>query len=421
MKGAISFLLEIIIALIVIAVIGIGLFVYLYGTRDIPSPGSSDLSPRAPGQYPQFVLNPNGYSSFADYVDSEPFCENLKNCIKTSLISGRSCDFPERVSFGTDFRRNYDIRTWDALTMSTNCEEEDLSIELAPGINQSVCRFESPYDFNYNGISDFISDAAGLSFNNCSFSPYVTVSDLFNPVEETISKDDLDNIVNVYFTIDRLYTPNYQHLNPDINKLNADSWYNGPGRLQVSIGKAIRGTNGLCVYTLRYCVQSSFATDNYDSTIEIYKEIASLQMWHIVGVPYYINAVSSKPDIYYFNDITIKLNRPFHATEIVNAIKTGLYDNAYKELSKDIWSHPHWTVGRDGSLTFDSSWSPSFDTRLTSNNVLDKSREIWYNCGSDNICNKEIKIKVAIRRDYTTNDGSKAFISLVISFVEGGI
>ncbi|MFQ6020969.1 MAG: hypothetical protein ACE5J4_03045 [Candidatus Aenigmatarchaeota archaeon] len=415
MRGALSFILTIIIAIIVVSII-IGLWTYRVFKQEIKPPGIKQIEIKIPSDFSGLILNPG--VNFSEYFSSEKFCSRLKMCIKKSILTGSSCEI-DSISYGDDFTEDYTLGY--PLFIGTDCLEQELNITIAPGIEQKICRYKVTGN-GWIGDYSFISDVNGLSYEDCN----LTEDGNLGYPDASISEDyNINpNIINIYYTPDRFYTINYLHQPNNIE--GSSSWYNGPGRMKIVVGKARVKNNFDCDFTLRLCPQPAIAKSEGDSTIEIYKLISSLEIWHLTKVPYYVNDLSyqadkvdySNVDVYYFNDYTINLDKSYRIEPIINAIKTGLYHNWYRLKSGDSWYHPHWNILSSSYISFDYPWDDSYNLRIMSDNRNDRTREIHYNCGNDNLCEDKLKIKVAIRRDYNNDDGTGAYLSGIITFVE---
>lgn len=399
-----SFLVDIVVLVLVAAVIG-GWIIYNYtkGENQPAIPNPNRISIEANINYRPFVvIGGNLTKSF----DSENFCEKLKNAVKRSLLSGNASDV-DIITYGTDFNVNYPFPTRTPI----DCTGK-VSLDLASGIKQTMCTL-NPHQLNYIKVTD----EQGLSFRDCELSNYD---------EQAISQNM--GYTDVYFNPNRLYTKEfYPSSGSYLGSYDYSNWYNGPAKMRIKIGNAsIDSYTGDCYYTLRFCNQPEFMENEADSIKNVFKAMQILELEHLPVVTYDVNDLSSsasklsghKVDLYYYNEFTIDLDKGYNVTEIINAIKIGIYDNFYRLKSNDTWTHPNWLVLPDYSMSYDYPWNTIYDYQLKSSNSNFETREIRYDCGDDGICNGKLKIKVAIRRDYTSNDGTEALLSGIITFVE---
>jgi hypothetical protein len=306
------------------------------------------------------------------------------------------------IHYGTDFKRNYSLPR----KINSSCYEE-LTVKIAPGVEENLCVLHSE-NLEYARASDY----NGLSFRDCEF------------LNVDMNEETSDHFIETYFNPNTLYTNEYYSRN-DLWGLNSLDWYNGPGRMKITVGKAVVDSNGECRYTLRFCSLPAFVKEESDSTIDVFKAMQILELQHLSIIPYSVLDFSvpsifggGKAEIYYYNDFTINLDKGYGIEEIINAIKVGLYENPYRLRSQDDWTHPNWLVLPDYSMSYEYPWNNAYDSQLNSSDPYFKTREIRYNCGDDNICSGKLKIKVAIRRDYTTTGGNRASLSGVITFAE---
>ena len=313
MRGAIPFITEIIAALAIAAL--------LVGYLILTSPEAKASIPtyRAPRiqiqfDFSDYILGKNAID-LNDYFSSDDFCTNLKSCIKQTLLTNEPCDIAI-IPYGTNSKIDYPISI-DA----SRCSREPIVQSLTPTVNQTLCTF---WAFS-STTPEIVSDTNGLSFTECEF--LENGNGKFPNAETDLNENEFvppptsSPIVShptLFFSPDRMYTINISSFPNSISPTLISNFWNGPGRVRLRLSKATVSTNGFCAFTLRYCNQAAIAENDRDVPIEVYKQISSLEMWHIFTIPYYIRDLSSTAseilknvDLYYYNEFKINLDKPY--------------------------------------------------------------------------------------------------------------
>jgi hypothetical protein len=273
------------------------------------------------------------------------------------------------------------------------------------------------------------------------------------PIYPAGSKAD---VPYVHFNVDRLYSNNTTGSEDDPLYR-----YNGAGRYRFVIDGAYVDDSGDCRYHLLLCPKPSIATSSSDPILTLFDTMKDLPAHHLSEIPYYVSDLSSKanrmvstdyayipnqgnqnnqggqsgqggtyiplgklfdyynnlgPDLYYFSEREIDLGSgSYRIVQIANAIKAG-FDAKGSEM---LWASPYWEIHQDyGKLlsNYLTPWNTAFDRTLESSDAANRTREMYINCGSDGICSKTIKVKMALRIDPETGD--KNWRSIIIAVME---
>ena len=391
-------------------------------SASIVSP-SKDLSDKF--DYTSYILsnNPIDLSTYDE-------CKNLKNAIKYAIITGKPYKVDE-IAYGNDLSSSIN------LPFIGDCPEEDIEIPIGVGINQTVCRFKPISVNNIVGAGiGGISDASLLDFDNCTFiyNQYYTLLLLnLGPKVEELNFNP--GTINIYNSSEHFYVKNgdYSHY-PSINNNTAlSNVYNGPGRLKIYVGNAT-SDNGECKFNIYFCPRPAIAKSKVNSTISIFKIFRDLEIYDLPSLPYYIRDFSKDntyltmagytKEVYYWNSYDFKLDGDYRVETIINAIKAGLYLNVH---SKYFFDHPHWDISRNFAIDINAEcWNAGFDNLMKSSSAYERTRSIRFNCGSDDTCSGDLRVKIGIRKDYRTDidadgDGKNdkiTYISGVISFCD---
>jgi cysteine-rich repeat protein len=366
-------------------------------------------------------------------------CDKLKTAIKNAILTGKPYKVDE-ITYGNDLESSL---LWPIIG---NCPEEEIETEIAGGLKQKLCHFVTNNVVFINNASD----VANLYFGECSYSPFepdssdrylVLEGETYNPIVDqwTVGYPDIlySSKELTFFSPDYLYMRNGDYSNPPLNLNNNTAFsnaYNGPGRLKIYVGNA-SSIGGNCTYNIYFCFRPAIAKSKENSTITIFNLFRNLELYDLKFIPYYIrdlSRISGYDDIsgfskrvYYWNYYDIKLDGDYKVETIINAIKSGLYENV---LGRGyFWAHPHWDVSRDNSTDkAGECWNSNYDDLIKPDSKNSRTRSIRFNCNDDNICGGELRIKIALRYDIRkkdiNSDGEDEtldYISGVISFCSG--
>jgi hypothetical protein len=449
MKGLTTIILG-----IIFLVVSIGVILLLVSIFYLFSPQSANTSMPPASSSDKFDYTPYLLSKRAfdvNYFSSTEFCNKLKNAIKWSILTGKPQKVDE-VEYGSDPLNIPDLYSkvnGGKFPVIGNCLPEVLQTEVASGLNETVCNFQTNINPNkpqgnsntYGGISD----AANLYFNNCSYNPepYGTQqrvldgydgSGFVGPQENLNDPQHLGNVYT-YYSPDYLYIQNgdYPHPQGNINNNVFNNAYNGASKLNIYVGSA-KTTNVNCVYNIYFCPRPAIAIDMTNSTINIFRIFKDLELTDLKFVPYYIRDLSQDANykdisgyskkVYYWNYYDVKLDTDYRVETIINAIKSGMYENVYSKGY--FWAHPHWDISRNTNIIKSNEcWNSNFDTLIKSSNKGDHTRSIYFNCVNYPFCSGNLTIKIAMRLDSkeedVNNDGEKEslnYVSGVISFCD---
>jgi len=438
MRGALPFLISVIIAVVVVAVVLVAFVPTISGTAAKP-PTAEELEIKPPLSYANVLLDGNGipndqYSSIEGYLSSDTFCTRLKNCIKNVARTHRPCEVDTVTYQGNDIG---DLLMFHFLPISGKCADELLNYSIAPGVSQKLCKYQK----NFAEYGIVVSDSNGLDFATCN---YVSNPRTGPGYEQSIDEGFATPAATAtyYVSKDHYLTDSSPHPPTDISR-DVDG-YLGSGKTKIVISIADADSAGNCQFVSRICFQPAIATEEGASTIKIYDVFRTLELGRIRTVPYYLRNGSAeatpvtvdvttsfdltwpwdscsrsgcscsknylitcscscninlRPDLYYWGAWTIRLERDYTPETIVSAIKSGLYDNPFRK--GESWWHPHWDVKEDSRACM-SSWGGDYKTTLTSGDKASRTRSIYWWCGSDHDCNKDknLTINTAMRRDY---------------------
>jgi len=399
-------------------------------------------------------LTPYGYN-YSDYLLSEnpvdfstyDECAKLKYAVKNAVLSGRPYKVDE-IKYGTYSEWVY-ASTVPLPIIGRDCHDEELQTSIVKGLNQTVCKFKQitanvydPDSLPYGGISD----AAGFDFENCTYLPsysqsvdlkYKTIfgSNVVGPVEDL---NHPSTTLHMFYSSDSLYIRNGDYSHSIYNNVSAfNSAYYGPGTLKIYVGKAA-SKNGECVFNTYFCYKPAIAKYVENKTIDIFNIFRDLEVTNLNNLPYYIRNLTedSNPvidysrSVYYWNYYDVKLDGDYRVENIINAIKSGL---ALNVLGKGLFfAHPHWDILKDSSINkAGECWKTDFDNLIKSPPFpafvpFFRTRSIRFNCGADNICSGDLRIKVALRHDFRddldidgdSNNDMLDCVSGVISFCD---
>ncbi len=393
MKAAIPFMYMIVVFVIMLGII------LLFVVRPVRVAGEEIKTPEieiqpefVPQAYPELTWNPNGIQDNIQYtgeLTSVNFCRKLQACVVRSALTGTPCEVGLYSYSGKGLNDTGIAGTIPLLNgMIANCPASNLYRTVAPGVGQSVCRFEM------TGINKkYVSDTKGLSFDSCILDTDNFAAYGDQVVTETFSSNVYNYISPNYFT-----STSYP-----------SSFSNGPGMLRLVVNSKIN--NGVCTFSAYTCVKPALGTDKYSSTFRVYEILKDLEMRDIGILPYWIrNATSSAsvigsrtPKLYYWATFQVSLDTNYSVGTIIDAVKQGLYDNEERKAWAPLWYQTVWNISKS-SLTSSAGgrcWSTSYDTLLDSSSESDKMRALYYNCGTDDVCNKgNVTINVAIRFDW---------------------
>jgi hypothetical protein len=452
MKGLTTIILR-----IISLVVSIGIIILLVSIFYLFSPQSANTSmPPASSSdkfdYTPYLLSQNPVAN--SYFSSVEFCNKLRNAIKWSVLTGKPQKVDE-VEYGSDIYSKVNLGNGlGNFPVIGNCPTVVLQNEVASGLNQTVCNFQTNINQNMpqGNINTYggISDAANLYFNNCSYNPEPYGASPI--IQRVVYGYDGSNLVGpqevlnhpgfvwTYYSPDYLYIQdgNYPHPSNNVNNNNVfNNAYNGAGKLNIYVGGA-KTSNGNCVYNIYFCPRPAIAISTLNSTISIFKIFRDLELIDLKMIPYYIRDITSSANpmtvnsinydkrVYYWNYYDVKLDGDYKVETIINAIKSGMYENVYAK--NYFWAHPHWDIEVKNINKNNECWDSSFDALLNSANKVDRTRSIMFNCsgGGVNTCSGNLTIKVALRVDFNNKldvnsdgkDESLNFVSGVISFCD---
>jgi hypothetical protein len=439
MRGVTALILTVVVGFIVLILI----ITFLSLINTYKSQGSENTNPQTNTDsfnYGSYLLTGNPtIIQYYSPLDSE-LCKKLKNAIKNAVQSGKSYKVDE-IAYGTGLTLSF--FPWPFIG---NCSEEELTTDLAIELKQKVCLFKKITSNSYDSDSSVspyggISDAAGLSFESCSYkvNRYKSLySSYIGPDEEL---DHSSDVVETFYSPDYSYMLNgdYSHYDdrlipPSIVNLTPFRYvYNGAGRMKIYVGKA-SSVNGECVYNIYFCPRPAIAISSTNSSIAIFKIFKDLPIYSFTYyLPYYIKDMSKdsnykdisrySKNVYYYNYYDVKLDGDYRVETIINAIKEGLYVNVF---GKNIFfAQPHWDAENDKTiLKSGECWSPTYDNFIKSGEFYSRTRSIRFNCGSDNLCSGELRIKIALRIDTSNgeiadinNDGKNEKVEYISGFI----
>lgn len=426
--------------------------------------------------YSNFILDINSppkeyvkLQEFTDKTKNQWLCKSLKSCIKRSLLTGKPCEFAS-IAYGNDLEGQL------FFPYVGYCDDEDLTVKIAPNVEQKVCKFKQVDTINHKGGTGLrISDAVGLSFKNCIIQDGNV---LFDQSAASTSGEAKEEFASSDTAINQYYSPDYSYEYMDYSTLTTNS-YVGTGRAILAVGKVMVDEDQNCRFTTYFCPQSAIATSENDQSLNVFDTLRSIEIGHHIEIPYYIKNVSNslpiltaggsvdvsinegwfctarfdQPnkwwcakgltyysdcdmtsgsnyncritgtglDTYIFNTYYLPLDKDYHVVTIINAVKAGLYENYHRissiagENKFNNWAAPHWDIQVDKSIEGYKCWNNNYENRLKSNNVRDKTRSIYYNCGDDNKCDIGVAVNVGWRRDYSTDN---VYDSGIVTFCE---
>lgn len=428
MKG-----LERVIIYVFLIIVGLLLLFAFLRSIFVYNPESSSTTITTPSIDSNDRFDYTSYILYSNPIDLSTYdeCKNLKNAIKYAIITGKPYKVDE-IAYGND------LSTSINLPFIGDCPEGDIEIPIGIGINQTVCRFK-PITNNpvVSSTSGGISDASFLDFDSCTFyyNQYYTFPS-FNIGPQVEELNFNLGTINLYYSPEHFYIINgdYSHYSSINNNTAFSNAYNGPGRLKIYVGNAT-SDNGECKFNIYFCPRPAIAISKVNSTISIFKIFRDLEIYDLPSLPYYILNLSNdntylsmagySKGVYYWNSYDFKLDGDYRVETIINAIKAGLYFNVH---SRNYWfDHPHWDILRNSAIVKSSEcWDTSFDSLMKSSSEYERTHSIRFNCGNDNICSGDLRVKIGIRKDYRTDrdidgDGENdrlTYISDVISFCD---
>ncbi len=370
--------------------------------KQTPTPGQPENIVVKPGSYDYrpwiqdttTLLTQSDYSNY--FSDQTRFCRKLKSCLISSIKNEKEC-LIDKISFG-DYPNYLPFVLPGQTGAYIYCNSEELTDQIIPTIGQKVCNFDALSNIDLKSVSDIFSlyyDGTDLQTEAETISGKQTISEDFSPSSSSAST---------------YYSPQYLH---------SGSLY--PGRLKFYIGKSAVD-NGKCKYTLRIAYKPFLASEEADSTLDVFDAIRTLGIVHYGIAPYYIRDASKqatkildKVNLFYFNTYTINLkSKTYSADQIVDAIKFGFYENKLGSIEPWTFSQPTWDVAQDNLLNFNYvKWRDVYDADLKSGDSTLKKREIRYYCGPDKICKGKLYINVAVRLDYNSNFNYLSFVVAV--------
>lgn len=431
MKG-----LERIIFYVVLTITGLLILFAVLRSLFVYNPESTSTSIVSPSEDLNDKFDYTSYILSSSPIDLSTYdeCKNLKNAIKYAIITGKPYKVDE-IAYGNDLSSPINS------PLIGDCPEEDIETPIGININQTVCRFK-PISNNpaVSVSSGGISDASSLDFDNCTFiyNQYYTLPLLnLGPKVEELNFNP--GTINLYYSPEHFYIRNgdYSHY-PSINNNAAfGNAYNGPGRLKIYVGNAT-SDNGECKFNIYFCPRPAIAKSKASSTISIFKIFRDLEIYDLPSLPYYIRDFSKdntyndmggySKGVYYWNSYDVELDEGYRVETIINAIKAGLYFNV--QSRNYFFAQPHWDILRNSVIDKSTGcWNTGvFDNLMMSSSEFERTRSIRFNCGNDDICIGDLRVQIAIRKDYRTDididaDGKNdktTYISGVISFCESG-
>jgi len=361
MKGVIKLLFELIIVVIAVAII-VGSFYYLTGNDNNIRSNTPEISVdiNLPYAYTNYILNENGFetaTAYEDYFESDSFCQKVKQCINSTIITGIPC-VVDIVSYkGTGLNDQNIKNIYPDIGL---CDNEDMNNLFGPGIWQKTCY----YDGVGSGSLTDISQTVGLDYTTCDFS------------SDTITEDFPSNWLSA-----RYYSSDYYHHYKGAS--DYDIIGNGPGKVKIVIGRAKSDSDGLCKVTTRLCMQTAFAETEDDATLKIFDIMRKLQIYIFEEdeLPYYIKDYSRDMGVniaYVWNDYNVTLDKPYSITAISDAIISGFSKNP----NEYVWQN-------------DDKWS------IKTGGGDIGTKQIIYYCddrGSADTCEGNIKIEIEVVR-----------------------
>lgn len=416
MRGAIPFLYMLVIFVILLAVMVVVIADRARaGISEVPQPALLAAEEEfVPPEYPMLTLNPLGIADNDRYkgnFTSTTFCEKLRACVLRSALTGSTCEVGLLSYAGTESIDNVIPLADVASALIANCPATLLSREVAPGVGQAVCKFQ------VNSIQkNLVSDAEGLSFEECALRP-----DPYNPAhaESTVTEEFKLDVQN-YLSPDYFSTVDYQHKpgssETDLKKIDTGSYLNGPGMLRIVVRAEL--SEGYCKFSAYTCPQPALGTVKEDSTFRVYEIFKDLEVQHMKIVPYWVRDASSEAgqigdqnmrDLYYWATYRVNLTKGYAIRNIIDAIKTGLYDNELRRTRTPIWWYPHWHVAMDSDLPADPDkrcWRDQYDQWLKSGDESNMVRGIFYNC-DDASCAGNLTVNIGLRRDWEEYDAKE--------------
>lgn len=441
MRGATALIIA-----IILLIVGVLIVFTIYGIFNVFTPTKTGASPNPTALTDNF--NYTSYLLSGKPVDLSKYdeCKNLMTAINNALISNAPSQVDE-IAYGNvnefelateipfDFTPSKPFFIGDCAAYDGN----EILSNIASGLDQKACTFRI---INLNDVQGSgnpyggISDTSGLYYDNCSYSPSRSVPLIIsgtNPVGPPGDTNHLFTTTNLYYSPDYLYIRNgqFSHLSPN-DPTDFSNAYNGPGRLKIYVGNATFDGNGNCVFNVYFCPRTAIAETDEDSTITVFNIFRKLELYDFTVIPFYyirdVTELTKQMDSYsrkadYWNYYDVPLDKDYKVETIINAIKEGLYLSV--DAKNYSWTHPHWDIERDTTLNKDNEcWNPAYNSMITSDKESDRTRSIRFNCGDDNNCSGNLRIKIAVRRDFKDMngdgkiEGNEHYISTVISFCD---
>jgi len=434
MKGITAFMIEIFLLVLTVSLF----LIFLDPIRRIFASGKPSTSTppmfsssTTTFDYSTYLLDPNPVD--IDQYDNynTDLCKKLKNALKYVVMTGRPYKVDE-IAYGSDLISSVPF------PFIGNCVNEILETEIANGLNQTVCDFNTITTNQYDPASlaspyGGVSDSTKLSFDNCFYRKISYNSLFYSYTGPDENLNHAPDVVNLFYSPDYLYIRNgdYSHyddsIDPPIVNVNAfNNAYNGPGRLKIYVGDA-QSKNGDCTFNIYFCPRPAIAKSVENSTISIFNlfkdfELASLKFEFR---PYYITDLSDSASVmrtiillppimlpfttdfskkvYYWNYYDVDLDGDYDVSTILNAIKEGFYLNI--KGKNYFFAQPHWDIARDVAIDKNREcWSSDYDDIINSGSVNDRTHSIRFNCGDDNVCKRQLRIRIAIRLDNLTRN-----------------
>jgi len=427
---------------IVLLIVGVLIVLFIYGMFNVFSPTKTGASPNPTTLTDNF--NYTTYLLSENPVDLSKYdeCKNLMSAIKNAIVNKNPSQVDD-ISYGS--ATDFDLASEINFPLIGDCpayDGKEILSNIASGLEQKVCTFSiintnkiigDSGDPTYGGISD----ASGLYYDNCLYTPSrsipLVISGNVGP-DESLVHPSLDT-ANLYYSPDYLYIRNgdFEHSSNLNDPLQFPNAYNGPGSLKIYVGSATFDSNGNCVFNIYFCPRTAIAKTKEDSTISIFNIFRKLELYDFSVIPFYyirdltgltnqMGSYSRKVD--YWNYYDVPLDKDYRVETIINAIKEGMYLSV--DAKNYSWAHPHWDIEQDTTLNKDNEcWNPIYNSMIKDGSSESKrTRSIRFNCGNDNKCSGNLRIKIAVRRDFKDMNGdgkidnNEHYISTVISFCD---
>ncbi|MBR9682230.1 MAG: hypothetical protein GOV02_01010 [Candidatus Aenigmarchaeota archaeon] len=351
------------------------------------------------------------------FVKNDIFCDKLKKCIIQSWQTGVPCQVDTIIAGDSTTLDNKlpnlgGLDDEELIRFGYSCDDEILYNEPILGVKAKVCEYKEIENRQLRRHGS----QAGLSYDNCKL--YDGSDDvLFNEDDVTIEDDWYDSATalkpNIHFNVDQLYTDRMSIIDTE-----TDYRYNGAGRYRFMVDGVFADEDGNCSYNLLVCARPSIALTADESIIEIFDIVRMMPTGQFETLPFYVSDLSDNADkisslddvnLYYFSEYVVDLgDSTYTTTQMFNAVKGG-FEAKGSEMN---WAAPYWTFYDVSSSvhpyyisSYLTPWNNNLNSLLESSDENNRMRSLYINCGQDKVCEDEVKVKMAFRRDIEEQSG----------------